>query len=153
MIRFKLQTVLKLREQTEDVEKRKLGEFRTEEKQLQLQYDYILAEQQEVRKVIETRLKGVINPIEVQQMNHYLQDLKRQGCQLEKRIIEKQEQIVKQQKKLAEAMKDRKVLENLKQLKIEEFLQEEKQKEQLMTDELVSYKYSATERSDADGKY
>lgn len=153
MIKFKLQSVLKLREQTEEAQKRVLGKLRTEEAVLQMQKEQLGQKIQEAMREYEQATVGIINVTELDRIRHYLKRLDGQKKELTKQIQVIADKIIHQQMVLREAMKDRKILENLKEIKVQEYLEEEKQKEQLLTDELVSYKYNIVERSDSNGKH
>lgn len=60
----------------------------------------------------------------------------------EKRVQDAQRKLEKERVKLSEAMKERKIQENLREKAFEEFMREENRGENLVTDELTSYRYS-----------
>ncbi|MGL4343734.1 MAG: flagellar export protein FliJ [Cellulosilyticaceae bacterium] len=149
MVKFKLQSVLKLREQAEEAEKRELGRLRMQEAQLHKQQEVLLRQMAELRQHYEASVSGAIHIREIESIRQYLKVLEMKKKTLEEELIKMASQISQQQQRLHDAMKDRKMMDKLKEMKYEQYLEEEKQKEQLLTDELVSYKYSTIERSES----
>lgn len=148
MIPFKLQSVLKLRQQVEDTQKRELGRLRQKEAELKQRQEQLWTKKEYMMRSYELALRDTIHVNELQVINHYVSALEVQIKGVNQEVNEIQEKIKQQQKMLQEAMKDRKIMENLKEIKLQEYYEEVKQKEQLLADELVSYKYSVVERSD-----
>ncbi|MCL2610400.1 MAG: flagellar export protein FliJ [Defluviitaleaceae bacterium] len=79
------------------------------------------------------------------QLNNYIEHLKK-AIERQKDVIMKAEIILEQKRQaLIEASKERKTLDKLKENKFEEFKFFEKQGEQKIIDEVVSYKHSVKE--------
>ena len=59
----------------------------------------------------------------------------------DKQFQEAKKQVALKREELLEAVKERKILDNLKAIHLEAFIEEAKQEEQRITDDLVTYKY------------
>ncbi len=140
--KFRLETFLKLKEQFEKNAKNELGaaimKLEEEKSKLKVIEDNIDITTDDFRKAC----SGVIRPEKIKDLKTYLQHLQHER--------DKQQEIVKRQQKnvdiirekLVEIMRERKVLENLKDKEFQEYLKEEAKKEQQQIDELVSFKES-----------
>ncbi|MGL4739099.1 MAG: flagellar export protein FliJ [Cellulosilyticaceae bacterium] len=149
-MKFKLETILKLRIQNEENQKRELGKLRILMAQAQATYEKFLQEKKSLVGEYTQAVSGKILISELESMRRYLLVV---DGQIKKQVVELQEienRVSTQQLRLQEAMKERKIMENLKEVYLERWLEEEKRQEQLITDELVSYKYSVAEGSDFD---
>ena len=83
-----------------------------------------------------------ITPYDLQMHNNYLGVLKERIIKQEA-VIKKAEELVETKRlELVEAMKERKIMEKLKEKDYETFVKEEQLKEQKIQDEIVSYRYS-----------
>ena len=83
-----------------------------------------------------------ITPDDLQMHNNYLGVLKERIIKQDG-VIKKAEELVEQKRlELVEAMKERKIMEKLKEKDYEIFVREEQLKEQKILDETVSYRYS-----------
>jgi len=83
-----------------------------------------------------------ITPDDLQMHNNYLGVLKERIIKQDG-VIKKAEELVEQKRlELVEAMKERKIMEKLKEKDYEIFVREEQIKEQKIQDETVSYRYS-----------
>lgn len=140
--KFRLQKILEHRENEENIEKGNYAKAQIElEKELNeldrlnKLRDFTVKEKQEQSKQI-----VVVNNLKL--YNMYLNNINKK--------IEIQEQKVKQAKKKAEearevlisAMKERKIMENLKMRDYSEYLYEQKKEEEKVTDQFVSYSSS-----------
>lgn len=140
--KFNLQTVLKLKEQLEQNAKNNLGKatkvLEQEEKALEELFVY----KEELIKSFKEKSKQGTNVQELINHNNYLLKLNKriknqnQNVDIARRNVDKQRQV------LVEASREKKVLEKLREKKFEEYMKEEYKKEQKITDEIVSYKYS-----------
>ena len=139
---FRLASVLGVREKVEDLKKSEFGKA-----VMVLEREKArLAELENMRQMcIESFREGLhkgVTPHDIQQHNQYL-DLVKRLIQQQKVVIHLAELKVEEKRlELVEAMKDRKALEVLKENDYEEFLNEEKQAEQKVIDEIVSYRGS-----------
>lgn len=126
------------------------------EEQRKLEYGKSLAKLEEERKIKESLideknnnvvsfknsiLKGV-NPSTLDNYNKYI-DLIKKKIESQNVAIKKAEDAAEEKRvQLVEAMKERKMLETLKEKDKEAYLKEVLQKEQKVTDEIVSYQYN-----------
>lgn len=126
------------------------------EEQRKLEYGKSLAKLEEERKIKESLideknnnvvsfknsiLKGV-NPSTLDNYNKYI-DLIKKKIENQNVAIKKAEDAAEEKRvQLVEAMKERKMLETLKEKDKEAYLKEVLQKEQKVTDEIVSYQYN-----------
>ena len=143
---FKLESVLHLREKLEDAKK---NEFGAAIRALEEEKAKLAALEQEQLDTIESFRQSInegIEPEDIHNHNNYLAKLKFLIKQ-QHIAIKKAEAFVEIKRlELVEAMRDRKSLDKLKENKYEEFIAEEKQAEQKIIDEVVSYKGSAGKR-------
>lgn len=138
---FEMQPILNFKEQVErqkeldfakalklvNAEKEKLNSFYNEK-------DYSL------KKLKNEAGKENLDFAQFKFLNNYIEHLKI-SITRQKDVIMKAEIILEQKRLiLTEAMKERKMLDKLKENKFENFLEEEKRAEQKVIDEIVSYK-------------
>lgn len=140
--RFRLQSVLGIKEKVEDLKKNEFGKAVT-----------ALAEAQRVKAEMEASRDGCIDdfrrdiaqgidPDAFKRYNQFLEQIKL-AIKRQEFVVEQCEIFVEQKREeLVEAMRDRKTLETLRDNDFEEFLIEEKKQEQKVVDEIVSYKGS-----------
>ena len=143
---FKLESVLRLREKLEDLKK---NEFGAAIRALEKEKAELLRLEQYKADTIESFKCSIcegIEPDDIHHHNNYLAKLKVLIKQ-QHIAIKKAEAFVELKRlELVEAMRDRKSLDILKENKFEEYIAEEKQAEQKIIDEVVSYKGSAGKR-------
>ena len=140
--KFRLQSVLTVKEKIEDLKKNEFGKA-----------VMALAEAQRIKAEMEaTRDKAIedfrreihegIDPVAFGRYNHFIDNVKL-AIKRQEFVVEQCEAFVElKRQELVEAMRDRKTLETLKDNDFEEFLIEEKKQEQKVVDEIVSYKGS-----------
>lgn len=132
----------------EDIKKRELGLANHKKIQLENQKEVLdttfkenlIDSKQSTENAVKLdRLKqnNVYRKYLMKQINHKMNEIK----EAENKVQEKREE-------LTEAIKQRKILENLKALRLEQYIQEEKKREQNLTDEIVSYQYTKKEKGD-----
>jgi flagellar FliJ protein len=149
IFRFSLRKLLRLKEQIEDSVKNDLGiairALEYEKERLASIDAEISALNDEFRKAC----TGSIRTEKIKEIKAYLEvrhdDRKRQAA-----VVKNcEENVDKIREKLVNAMKERKVLENLREREFEKFRQQEGRDEQKLTDELVSYKESVKKDNSA----
>lgn len=140
--RFRLQSVLNIKEKVEDLKKNEFGKAMA-----------ALAEAQRVKAEMEAARDSCINdfrrginegidPVAFTRYNLFIENVKT-AIKRQEFVVEQCEAFVEQKRQeLVEAMRDRKTLETLRENDFEEFLIEEKKQEQKDVDEIVSYKGS-----------
>lgn len=147
-MKFKLESVLKLRENIEKVKKRELG-IATGNKQLL----------DDKKESLVSKKKNALNEARQQTSKHLdvqsLKQLRNYSVYIDEQIqsvnldLVQAKRVVEQKKtEVAEAMKQRKMIEKLKEIKRQELYEEEKQQEINLLDEIVSYKYTTKERGE-----
>ena len=86
---------------------------------------------------------GVILPEKIKELKVYLEHLQYVREEQKENVKRQQKNVDIIRERLVEIMRERKVLENLKEKEFQEYLKEEEKKEQQQVDELVSYKEAA----------
>ncbi len=141
--KFRLQTLLKLKEQFEKNAKNELGiavmKLEEEKDKLRVIEDNIDVSTNDFRKACQ----GTIQREKIKELKTFLEYLQKAKERQEVNVKRQQENVDKIREKLVEIMRERKVLENLKEKEFQEYLKEEEKKEQQRVDELVSYKEAA----------
>lgn len=141
--KFRLEVILNLKIQFEKNAKNELGIaiMRLEEEKQKLR---------NIRDEIEININefkiactGVIQREKIKKLKFFLEFLDHAKQRQEENVKKQQKNVDKIRDKLVEIMKERKVLENLKEKDFHEYLKEEEKKEQQLIDELVSYKEAA----------
>lgn len=140
--KFKLDSLLRLRENQEEDKKRLLA--KSIEKYRLTEIELIEAKEKtnRIKKELQQALQGAITPTKIQELTSYLKQLKSREFFLENKLNKAQEEVEKARYALQEAMKNRKILENLKGIHKEAYLEEMRIEEQKSVDELISFKYT-----------
>ncbi|MGI6083819.1 MAG: flagellar export protein FliJ [Acetivibrionales bacterium] len=142
IFKFRLQTILRLKEQLEKNAKNELGaairKMEEEKSRLKVIEDNIDITTNDFR----TACSGIIRPEKIKELKTYLEHLQYEREKQKENVKRQQKNVDKIRERLVEIMKERKVLENLKEKEFQEYLKEEGKKEQLQVDELVSFKES-----------
>ena len=139
---FNMQGLLNIKEKLEEQSKTEYGKALSrleQEKNILLNLEN--KKQENILSFKESINSGV-KPNYIDNINKYINFIKEQ---IEEQIknINKAEEIVEEKRlALLEAMKQRKVLEALKEKEKENYFKEELKKEQKIIDEIVSYKYN-----------
>lgn len=140
--RFSLQKLLNLKEQLEESIKNELGhavKALEEEKRKLASIDAGISRLTEEFRLACT---GSIRPEKIKEIKSFMEV--RQNARIRQMAVvkKKQDNVDKVREKLVNAMKERKVLGNLREKDFERFRISEEKNEQKLTDELVSYKES-----------
>jgi flagellar FliJ protein len=144
---FKLQSILNLSKQKEDSLKNELANAmrRLEaEKRKLASLEYTLDET--VREFNEKTKKTTVH--ELIEFNEYLSILNSRIKAQKENVNNAAQYVDKVREELVKAMKDRKIMDKLKDKQFEEFLLEQKQLEQKTNDEIVSYNYNESNAGD-----
>jgi len=139
---FKLQRLLDVRIKLEETKKsefleakKKLDDEIDKKTQLDLKKSNLICE---VREMIETsNIRSGINDY-----NKYINYLKEQIVTIEKNIEVLKEVVNAKQKELVDAVKDRKIIEKMRERELEKYKKEELKIEENIVNEIVSYNYS-----------
>ncbi len=139
--RFRLQSVLKVREAREDVKKRefgvKMGHFRREE-------DRMNELEMHGRDHDRSREAKGVGKLTVRSLMHdffYARHLEKKQDNQRALVEKARDDMEKKRKELVEASKEKKVLERLKEKKHEEWNKEELKEEQALIDETASQRH------------
>ena len=140
--KFRLQSYLNVKEKIEDQKKLDYGKALNkleEEKR-----EKVLLENEKSMNVHKFResIKGGIKPLELQNYNNYIEYMKKKIAEQDIVIDIAQQNAEKCRVELVEAMKNRKMLETLKEKDREEYNKEQLLAEQKIVDEIVSYQYN-----------
>ena len=131
-----------LRENQEEAKKRELGNLNSHYQQTKLILEKNLLEQIEVNQKLKEKAKTKVNVAEIQSYHYYWKVLKDKEKNIHKNLEIINDQIYLKKEELKQAMKERKIIENLKEIAYENYLEEQKQQESKIVDEIVSYKYT-----------
>jgi flagellar FliJ protein len=139
---FRMQSVLNLKVQIEDNLKNELGKatkkLEDEKRVLRL----ILEEQEECMNKMSSDSSKGIRVDKLQKYSSYISHLK-DKAEYQKENINKALQIVdKYREQLIKAMQEREILEKLREKKFKEFMENQIKDEQLVSDEIVNFKYT-----------
>ena len=148
MFKFELQPVLSLKEKFEDSKKRELGLANTKHEKLVNEKAKLMLMHDEVYDEIRNQYDSHINVSHLRQFNQYAKHLNKKMAQKEIEIVKAQKIVDQKRDELIEAVKQRKILDKLKEIRFEQFREEELKAENQIVDEIVSYKYGATKRSE-----
>ena len=140
---FKLQNVLNLRERLEEQQKIAFAqaESKRDEELFKLQ------NLEKVRASCEEKLReSSSGSINIDDIKHVKRDIKATEYLIEdqtKVLMAAENEVERQRVLLADAVKERKIYEKLREKAFEDFLREEEAKEKSTIDELVSARYAA----------
>ena len=141
MFKFSLEPVLSLREKIEDNKKRELGEatqYREKVYEDKLQLEQI---KEDALNLTRKQSRESVNVLELRTLNQYNSYMVK-AVQNKEYELNKAKQVVDEKREaLLEAVKDRKILDNLKAIHKESFEEEEKRVEQRILDDMVTYRF------------
>lgn len=141
MFKFKLAAVLSLREKMEESKKRELGVATLYKEQLMNEKLELTARKEEIIQSIKEQNRQRVDIQSIKAFNTYHGYIEQAIERKSQEVQEAQKQVDKTREALLEAVKERKILDNLKEIQNELFIEEEKQSEQNILDDLVTYKY------------
>ncbi|AGC67588.1 flagellar export protein FliJ [Thermoclostridium stercorarium subsp. stercorarium DSM 8532] len=146
---FRLQPFLNLKEMMEKNIKNELG-IAVQKYQQQLLVLSEIREEIDIQQQ-EFRKEGIslTTPLKLRQRMEYIKVVQnREKVQIE-RVNEEKRNVDKIRKRLMETMKEKKILEKLKERQLDEFKKEQEKKQQLLVDEIVSFKETVTPQNEA----
>lgn len=143
--RYRMQSILDIKLKMETLAKQDFAAAMTklndEERKLEGLKARKLGYEQEARRL----LSDTLSVQDIQENNNAIVRVEEFIEEQKKQVEAARRDLEREREKLAEAMKERKVHENLKEKEFEEFIQEENKSENLVTDELTSYRYGQKE--------
>lgn len=145
MAKFKyhMQNILNLKYKLEDQQKMTLADARLRLSEEEDELRYLYRRKEEYEKALREASKNRLN-IDILKILRENYSIMEYYIEEQKVSVKRAESVVEfEQGKMIEAMKERKIQEKLRDKSLETFLKEEAHKENIMVDELVSYKYTA----------
>lgn len=141
MFKFNLEPVLSLREKIEDSKKRELGEATIHQENVYK--EKLSLEQKMHQALLEVKhpKQQTIDVASMKAYNHYSAYMEKSIQAKEEQLKEAKRLVDEKRQDLLEAVKDRKILENLKAIHKEAFIEEEKRDEQRIMDDMVTYRF------------
>ena len=141
MFKFSLEPVLSLREKIEDNKKRELGEATQHREKVYKEKLYLEQIKEEALNLTRRQSRETVNVLELRTLNQYNSYMVK-AVQNKEDELDKAKQLVDEKREaLLEAVKDRKILDNLKTIHKENFEEEEKRAEQRILDDMVTYRF------------
>ena len=139
---FRFASNLRVKERIEELKKLEYGKAITQLELEKQKKQAMIIERENTIESFRESVSAGITPHELQNHNNYLGVLKDRIIR-QTAVIKKAEEYVEEKRlELVEAMKERKIMEKLKEKDRELFIKEEQLKEQKIQDEIVSYRYS-----------
>jgi len=135
---WRLETVLRHRLRTEEQRQQDLAESLVQLSNEHATRTDLVALQDRCREDLKQRQSGKLNPVDLMQINTYLGDLDRKHQETDQRIAIGQKVVVDKREILAQAVRERQVLENLKEQDYSAFRKKEQRRDQAAMDELAS---------------
>ncbi len=141
--KFKLQSVLDLKFDIEEEEKRKLADvMQLQEREEQKLMSMQARQAQLIAELKKKQGEGAINITELQMYSRGIEKLKNDIIGQQLRLKEVAIMLDDQRKRLITATQERKIYEKLKEKQQQAFKEEEEYKEKLLIDELATLKYA-----------
>lgn len=148
MFKFKLASVLSLKEKIEDSKKRELGAATLHKERLLSEKLELVERREEAVQAVKKHNSKTVDVQSLREFNTYNAYME-QAIELKnKEVQEAQKKVEEKREALLEAVKERKILDNLKEIQNEVFMEEEKREEQRILDDIVTYKYGKKGRGD-----
>ncbi len=144
--KFRLEAVLSLRNNVEKMKQKELADAYAFRAGLVAQKEEMIQNMKQIEEDLRRELSGKIDPYAIDNFNNYKVELSNAILKMDERIERAEELVLDKQNSLVQAMKDRKILENLKELHKQEQEAIERAAEQQLVDEIVSYRYITQER-------
>ena len=138
---FKLAALLKLRENKEKVAQRELGEQFQVQNKLMTQKTHWTDVSERLHAKAGTYIKGDLDVNQIQSLQRYHKTVVAELESVEEKLVAVEHTIEVKKEALRDALKDRKILENLKEKYQEQWINAQKVIEQQRLDEVVSYRY------------
>ena len=135
---WRLETVLKSKQRIEEQRQQDLGRAISKLSTQQTERNRIIDLQMRCRQDLKQLQTGRLNVTDLVQINTHLEVLDQQCRGVERRIKDAQKAVDATREKLAQAVRERQVLENLKAQDYKAFQKAERKRDQTMMDELAA---------------
>lgn len=139
--KFKLQTLLNLKHQLEESKKNEMGQLARrleEEKRL---YKKIEEDRENYIKMFSDESQKGMTVSKIRDLNRFISVLKERLNKQQENVNLASENVEKCREELIQIVKEREMLEKLKEKKFQQYIREELRKEQLMSDEVAGFRY------------
>lgn len=140
--KFRYAAVLKIREEAEERVATELGELNFQLNNLKADFRRNAALQRSYEDRVEQALRSGDGSIDLSSIDRSKAYYRRIKTDLESKIEEKLTEIDAKKAELAEAMKDRKIMEKLKENQFEEYIEMHNKAEEKAVEEIVNFKNS-----------
>jgi len=137
--RFKMDSLLKLRENLEEQKKNEFGKAAAELERQKRTLARLNDEKSSMVQAFQVAVKEQIDPLKSDMFNKYIKLVSRR-IEEQIAVVKKAEVFLEEKRvELVEATQEKKKLEKLKEKQFQQYLIDEKREEQKITDEVVSY--------------
>lgn len=150
-MKFRLESILSLKNNIEQMKQKELADAFLAKQKLVDKKNELTVIQKNINLQIRRSLIGTIAPNTLLNFTNYQAKLEKDINHVDSQITKASLVVKQKQEELVEAMKERKILENLKNMHIEAVRTHMLAEEQKLADEIVGYKYIERERSEDDG--
>jgi len=140
--KFRLQAVLNLKEKVEELRKNEFGKAQAMLEAEKQKKAMLVKDMDDAVHGFKQSITKGIDPLNIKRYNYFIENTKNKILKQEKEIEKARQLAEEKQAQLVEAMRDKKTLDILKENDFEEHIIEEKQSEQKIIDEIVSYRGS-----------
>ncbi|HOV27377.1 MAG TPA: flagellar export protein FliJ [Pseudobacteroides sp.] len=140
--KFRLQPLLNIKKQLEDSAKNELGKAVQKLEQEKEKGRVLLRHREKYINSLREKTSSVARVEELRNYTMYISSLAKKVEDQNKNIKEANDVVDKYREELIKIVKERKMLEKLREKKLNEYLIEMSKDEQKRMDEIVSYKYS-----------
>ncbi len=140
-MKFRLESILSLKKNIEEMRKKELAEAYQQKQVLVDQKETLEQAETQLQNQLVTELNGQINASNIAVVCNYKKTVANSIVKVEKDIAKSEKNILNKQQNLVEAMKSRKILDNLKEMDFQQQMLEFRQEEQKLADEIVGYRY------------
>lgn len=141
MFKFKFEAILKLKQQMEKKAQNELVVANTRLRSEQEKLDELVDKRDKAFLEVQSE-SGLINVLKLREYSKFIEVLKNRINDQKNKVNKAQENVDILSEKLRKAVKEKKIFERLKEKEYREFLSKEGKKEQMLADEIVSYKKS-----------
>ncbi|MBU3803592.1 MAG: flagellar export protein FliJ [Candidatus Cellulosilyticum pullistercoris] len=141
MFKFKLASVLSLKEKVEESKKRELGVATLYKERLLHEKLQLIKKKEEALQGVKSHNSQFVDLQSMRAFNTYHTYIEHAIETKNKEVQVAQKKIEEKREALLDAVKERKILDNLKEIQNEVFMEEEKREEQRILDDIVTYKY------------
>ena len=138
---FSMQNLLNMKEKLEEKEKNNYSRANMLYQEALDELEQIKARRQREEESLKQCLKETIDVREIRRREEAVEIVKLYIKQQQLVVMQREQEVQEAREKLAEAMKERKTFEKLREKAFQAFMEEENKKEQKEVDELVSYRY------------